>query len=139
MAQILLIDDDDDVRQTLSSVLTAAGHAVFEAASGVEGLRHISKGCPDLVITDLLMPDKDGFETIIAVRKIHPDVPIVMISGGGRLFQGNSETLADLFTTAKMIGGDYTLAKPFRSAQLLELVEKALAEKRQAAAPGGGQ
>ncbi|MSP49104.1 MAG: response regulator [Alphaproteobacteria bacterium] len=115
MAQILLIDDDD-VRRMLVNMLVADGHEVHEASNGDAGIALYDKVLPELVITDILMPDKDGIETIMALKRNHPDLKILAISGGGR-----SGTM-DFLDMARALGADETLQKPFRRAELLNAV-----------------
>ena len=85
MARILLIDDDDSVRRALRLTLTEFGHTVIEARDGQEGLKLFPQANADLVITDIVMPEKDGIEVLIELRKKQPPVNIIAISGGGRL------------------------------------------------------
>lgn len=121
MAKILLIDDEKDLRQTLRLFLEHAGHAVVEAENGDEGIALHESEAPDLVITDLIMPGKEGIETILELRRHNATTPIIAISGGGRL------ELTDFLQAARKLGAAYTLKKPFRREQLLEAVDKALA------------
>lgn len=120
MAKIVLIDDEKDLRQTLRLFLEHAGHAVVEAENGDEGIALHKSEAPDLVITDLIMPGKEGIETILELRRYDATTPIIAISGGGRL------ELTDFLQAARKLGAAYTLKKPFRREQLLEAVEKAL-------------
>lgn len=121
MAKILLIDDEVDLRQTLRLFLEQAGHTVVEADNGDEGIALHRSESPDLVITDLIMPGKEGIETILAMRRTDVTTPIIAISGGGRL------ELTDFLQAARKLGAAYTLKKPFRREQLLEAVDKSLA------------
>lgn len=120
MAKILLIDDDDDVRRTLVRMLQMAGHEVHEATDGDSGLALFEELKPDLVITDILMPEKEGIETIMILKREHPDVKILAISGGGR------SGAMDFLEMARSLGADQVLQKPFRRADLLDLVAKLL-------------
>src|SRR5712692_5806019 len=104
--QILVIDDDMMVRRSIEIILAEAGYAVSAADSGVEGLKMFSEQLPHLVITDIIMPDKDGVEVILELRKIWPG-PILAISGDGRT--GRSGYLK----AARRLGASATLAKPF--------------------------
>ncbi|MEO5957891.1 MAG: response regulator [Opitutaceae bacterium] len=85
MARILLIDDDDDVRTVLRLTLIHFGHTVIEARNGREGLELFAEARPELVITDIVMPEKEGLEVIIELRAHRPPVKIIAISGGGRV------------------------------------------------------
>jgi DNA-binding response OmpR family regulator len=123
MAKILVIDDDRMVRETLKIILTAAGHEVVLTEDGNKGLRAFSEFTPDLVITDILMPEKEGMETIRDLRGLRPDVPIIAISGGGRV--GNMSFLR----VAERFGANRTITKPFEPdhvvATIAELLPKA--------------
>ncbi len=129
MAQILVIDDDPAMRETLCRVLTREGHLAFEATNGRTGLARLKEQPVDLVITDILMPEQEGLETIMRLRREFPDVRIIAISGGGRLGFCNSLSYAEKF------GAAYTLAKPFTPPELLKIVQQALLDEHQA--PGG--
>ena len=85
MPRILVIDDEEHVRDTLRAALESKGHTVTEACNGDEGMQLFAAERADLVITDILMPGKDGIQTIKELRQLHPDVKIVAMSGGGRL------------------------------------------------------
>lgn len=126
---ILVIDDEELIRVQVSSALEQEGFVVHEAANGNEGLTQIELSVPDLVITDILMPDKEGIETILDLRRRYPSIRIIAISGGGRM--GNK----DFLRTAKHLGADRTLAKPFALGELLKLVREVLAEAEEAAKP----
>ena len=122
MARILLIDDDPDVRSTLADVLRERGYEVIVASDGEQGLVAFRHHAPDLVITDLVMPNKDGIETIVEIRRQQPRARIIAISGGGR------QSLERLLDAAKEIGATETLAKPFSTARLVSVVRRCLAE-----------
>jgi CheY-like chemotaxis protein len=116
LAAILLVDDDELFRTTICRCLRVAGHAVEEAADGNEALKFIAAETPDILITDILMPNTDGIELTSAVKRAHPGVRILVISGRGHL------GLVDLLNLASMLGADATLSKPFAPEQLLEKV-----------------
>lgn len=120
MARILLIDDDEDVRRTLVRMLETAGHEVHEAADGDSGIELCNKVLPQLVISDILMPEKDGIETIMTLKRDHPGLRILAISGGGR------SGAMDFLDMARALGADEALQKPFRRAELLDLVNRLL-------------
>jgi len=121
MATILVIDDETLVRGTLRRILTKAGHAVVEADDGKRGLIEFARECPDLVICDILMPNKEGLETIRELRQTKSAVPILAISGGGRL--GTS----DFLRFAKGLGANAALSKPFSADEIVETVGSLLA------------
>ena len=115
MARILVIDDEPQVRRLLQIMLARAGHDVVEAADGMEGLAAVRARRPDLVVTDILMPNKEGIETIRELRREAPELPILVISGdpGSALY----------LEIATMLGARAALNKPFRHADLLLAVE----------------
>lgn len=84
MPHILLIDDDETIQLLFHQFLTSEGYEVTQAMNGVEGMQCISEKVPDLIITDIMMPEMDGLEILQAVRKTHPDLPVIAISGGMR-------------------------------------------------------
>jgi DNA-binding response OmpR family regulator len=118
MARILLIDDDAPVRTMLRLLLTHHGHTVVEAASGREGLRAFHDSPIDLAITDLVMPDVEGFEVLAELKKNGPEVKIIMITGGVR---GRT---ANFLEMALRLGADKALAKPFAHAALLAAIDE---------------
>jgi len=115
--RILLIDDDELVRATIQSILESAGYEVTQAADGVQGLEAYRASTPDLVITDILMPNKEGIETIRDLKRCNPAPRIIAISGGDR--NGDAQFLQ----MAEKLGADRILPKPFRKAALLDLVD----------------
>ena len=84
MSRILVIEDDDEVRALLESLLTRDGHVVATAANGKQGVAAFLAEPFDLVITDIIMPEKDGIEAIMDLRRGRPDLKLIAISGGGR-------------------------------------------------------
>jgi CheY-like chemotaxis protein len=120
MARILLIDDNLEILQMFQRMLEQAGHQVSAGCDGVEGLDLFKKERADLVITDLLMPVKDGLETIQDIRKISTDVPIIAISGNGMTAGG------DPLPSAEKLGASLVLSKPFTFADLLDAVSDLL-------------
>lgn len=120
MACVLIIDDEDYVRMTLSQALEDEGHTVLFASNGLDGLSRYAEGKPDLVVTDVLMPDKEGLETIIELRKIEPNVKIIVMSGGGRVNN------VDFLEMAKKFGATATLKKPFPIDEFCRIVESCL-------------
>ena len=120
MANILLIDDDDQFRNMLRQLIERKGHDVKEASGGKEGIELYRKNPTDLIITDLIMPGKDGIETIQEFKKDFPDIKIIAISGGGRLGP------QDYLHLAKMLGAQRTLTKPIELSELLDAIEELL-------------
>ena len=113
MAKILLIDDDELVRYSLTRVLQGPGHEVVQAPDGVEGLRLFRSAPPALVITDIVMPEQDGLGLISEIRKLDKRVPILVMSGGG------DKLGTDFLVLAQLMGANAILAKPFDNAVLL--------------------
>jgi CheY-like chemotaxis protein len=120
LPKILLIDDDDLVRYAMVRILARDEYQIVCASNGREGVAALEKEPFDLVITDILMPDQEGIETIRAIRRLSPAVPIIAISGGGR-FSG-----ADYLAIAEKFGASKTLPKPFEPATLLSSVQQCL-------------
>ena len=120
MARILLIDDDETVRYALKQVLERAGHQVGEASDGQVGIEKFETHRPDLVITDIIMPNQEGIETIIKLRRLAPEVVIIAMSGGGRT--GNR----DFLSMAEKLGAARVMVKPFRPKELVEAVASLL-------------
>jgi DNA-binding response OmpR family regulator len=123
MARILIIDDDPQLRRLLARILHADGHEVIEASNGADGLARFAASPPALVITDILMPEKEGIETIRDLRRLAPTVPIIAISGGGA-----SQKSMKFLDMAAKLGATVALAKPFRPPKLLETVALLLSE-----------
>jgi DNA-binding response OmpR family regulator len=114
MARILVIDDDEEVRQMLRRILEHDGHEVEEAANGDLGIRAFKANPADLVITDIIMPDKEGIETIRDLHRAYPDLKII----GGRV--GPS----DYLHAARMLGAKRTFTKPFSRQEILDTVHE---------------
>ena len=90
MAKLLIIDDDDDTLQLLHLNLVAAGHEAVELSSGKHLVETLKEEKPDVVITDIYMPDVDGVEILTNIRESHSDLPVIVISGGN--FYGDKTT-----------------------------------------------
>ena len=121
MAYILVIDDDASIRALLREILKDAGHQVEVAEDGQEGVRKYSKNRPDLVITDVLMPEKDGVELILELTESDPDVKIIAMSGGGRGLDAPFN-----LRIARDFGALRVLSKPFVMADVLAAVNAVL-------------
>jgi CheY-like chemotaxis protein len=107
MAKILVIDDDVIVRETITQILEDLGHVVVIAEDGKAGVAAFRADRPDLVITDIIMPEQEGIQTITEIRGLAPEAKIIAISGGGRI--GNT----DFLKIARHIGANDVIAKPF--------------------------
>lgn len=119
--RILVIDDDEQMRTLLRQVMEWAGHEVFEAGDGRAGMLKQRKERVDLVITDLIMPEQEGLETITSLKKEYPRVKIIAISGGGRI--GPEAYLP----AAQELGADRVFSKPFDVRELAATVKELLA------------
>lgn len=120
MRHILVIDDDPALRGVMRKILERGGHAVQEAENGLAGLRMVEADPPVLVVTDLLMPEKEGIETIVELRERFPEIRVIAISGAGGVEAQGPLVDAELF------GADATLPKPFEIEAFLETVERVL-------------
>lgn len=120
MTRILVIDDDDDVRTVLREILQSASYETLDARDGTQGLALMQESPCDLVITDVYMPGKDGFETVMELRERYPEVKVIAISGG------NIGVPMDLLPVAAKFGAHLTLHKPILRKDLLEAVAEVL-------------
>ena len=118
MPRILVIDDDPDIRELLAQTFTQAGHETVLASDGREGVRLNRARPADLVITDLFMPNQEGLETIIQLRKEFPRIPVIAMSG--------KHTATAMLSVAEQLGAVAVLEKPFLPDQLLQAAERAL-------------
>jgi len=115
---ILVIDDEENIRELVRAILENAGYEVLDAADGNLGIEIFQANQVDLIITDLIMPGKEGIETISELKKEQPDLKIIAISGAV-----DSSTYLHL---AGSLGADETLGKPFKVNELIETVERLL-------------
>ncbi len=120
MAHILVIDDDPWVLKIFQQILEIEGHTVSTAVNGQEGLELFRQSPCDLVITDMVMPVKDGLKLIMELEKEYPNVPTIAISGGGVIEPARYLSLAE------SIGSRKTLTKPVTRQALLEAVNTIL-------------
>ena len=118
--KILIIDDDELVRMTCRNILKKEGYTILEAENGNTGMNLFRAESPDLVITDMLMPDKEGLETISEIRAVNPNAKIIAISGGG-----NTQNMGFL-QLAKKMGADRALKKPIKAGELVTAVKVTL-------------
>ena len=120
MARILIIDDDEPIRRVLSDLLRRAGYDVMQAGCGRDGLRQCSSEPFDLVMTDIVMPDGEGLETIRKMRHDHPAMKIFAMSGAGQTMG------LDILNMAEMFGAVRTFDKPFHLEEVLTAVRNAV-------------
>ena len=116
MARILIIDDEPQIRSMLKLMLERDGHEVVEAPDGVEGISVYRQNPADLIITDLIMPNKDGIGMIIDLKKEFPEVKIIAMSGGGL------NKPDGYLKGAKKLGASCTLTKPIDREEMLRVV-----------------
>lgn len=122
MARILIIDDNAQLREMLNLMLVQAGHQVAEAGSGELGVKMYKANPADVVVVDILMPEKGGLETIVELKRDFPNAKVIGISGGFQKKTDENRTLADL------LGIDRTLAKPFAPEDLLKTIKEVLGQ-----------
>ena len=120
MARVLIIDDDELVRAALALLLQRGGHETLEVGDGYDARRFIDAYSPDLIITDILMPNMDGFELIREVRKEVPDLKVIAISAGAPI---GGQKVPDL---ASRLGADCALSKPIDQQDFLSSVNRLL-------------
>ena len=121
MANILLIDDDEDIRDLIETILTADGHRITLAEDGEKGIELYRKKNFDLIITDILMPKKDGINVIVDIINGDNPVPIIAISGGRRAISSDFN-----LQSAELLGVTATLKKPFTRLEMYQTIKKIL-------------
>ena len=114
---VLVIDDDELTRMTIANILRKNGCTVIEAHNGNEGLSLFQKENPHLVITDMLMPDKEGLETIADIRALNPATMVIAMSGGG-----STQNMAFLKLSEK-VGANRLMSKPIKPDELMHTVK----------------
>ena len=129
MAIIVIVDDDPTIQLIAGELLKAEGHAIVHAGDGVEALKVLATVPADLVVLDMLMPNMDGLETIMEMRRSHPEAKILAISSGGPMGPH------DLLRTARLFGADETLAKPLTFSTFGATVERLLGQTERASSP----
>ncbi|MCP4108457.1 MAG: response regulator [Desulfobacteraceae bacterium] len=120
MARILIVDDENEIREMLRQMFEREGFEVVEAPDGKEALKVFRQEQTDLVITDIIMPEQEGLETIIKLRKEFPEVKIIAMSGGGII---EPEPYLNM---AEKVGALRTFTKPVNRKELLEKVREVL-------------
>ncbi|KAA3612755.1 MAG: response regulator [Planctomycetota bacterium] len=119
-SNILVVDDDSEIRDMLKQLLDFAGYTITLAGNGKEALEKLEEQDFQLMVTDIVMPDADGLEVIMNARKIRPELQIIAMSGGGHGSPDNYLKLASAF------GADRALLKPFTPQELLDAVQNIL-------------
>lgn len=120
MSRVLIIDDDEQILSLVRRILEREGHEVLDACDGNQGTKLCRQTRIDLVITDIIMPEKEGLETIIELKRALPGIKIIAISGGARIEPG------DYLNMAAKLGAQRTLTKPFNREDLLQAVRDLL-------------
>lgn len=116
--QVLLVDDDDALRDTLARIVEKEGHVVVTAANGIAALRKLDEARFDLILTDIVMPDMEGLEFLRRLRVLPVRPKVIAMSGGGRASPSNYLELARSF------GADATLEKPFLASALMAEIQR---------------
>lgn len=119
---ILVIEDDSAVRELIKETLARAGYEVASAGDGVQGMDLFHEKNPDLVITDIVMPQKEGLQTILEMKQAVPGIKVIAMSGGGR--HGNN----DYLKLARKFGAERTVTKPFLRDEMLAVVREVLSD-----------
>ena len=123
MAKIYVFDDEPSILLMIKKMLEKAGYEVDVALNGKEGMELFKKNVPDLLITDIIMPEKEGLETILELRRKYPELKIIAISGGGRI------SPSGYLPGAKLLGADMVFEKPLVPKEFLQAVALLLDEK----------
>ena len=130
MASILIIDDEEDIRHVLQMILEGAGYDVRIASNGNHAMDLLREEASDLIITDIIMPEKDGVSTITEVRQDFPDIRIIAISGGGGVdpmaYKPEAISTTAYLAAATQAGADLVITKPFERDDLLHAVQRLL-------------
>ena len=125
MARILVIDDQEHIRFIIKSLLTRDNHEIELAKNGKVGLQLVKSGQFDLVITDVVMPEMDGFEVIAGLKKLAPDIGLIVMSGGGVKLD-----MENLLVMATYMGADRAISKPLDFTRLQVAVREVLAARK---------
>lgn len=124
MSKILVLDDEPSILLMIKKMLEKAGYEVIVASNGKEGMRLFERENPDMVISDIIMPEKEGLETIFELRRMHPDLKIIAISGGGRISPDG------YLPGAKLLGANMVFQKPLVQKEFLNAVASLLEDTK---------
>jgi two-component system, chemotaxis family, chemotaxis protein CheY len=127
MARVLVIDDDELLVKIVVHALSRRGHEVAFALDGDAGVREFESNHFDAIVCDIVMPEKEGVETIQHVRRARPDIGIVAVSGG----LGGRAGI-DVLDFVEKLGADITIRKPFQMSALCDAVDQAIATRANA-------
>ena len=132
MKKVIIIDDEEDIRFVLGEILARAGFDVRVAANADDGLDLLREHGADIVITDIIMPGKDGVQTVYDIRMEFPNTKIIVISGGGNISPAEYEPTAiktsAYLASATEAGADLTLTKPFGRTEIVQAVKELAGE-----------
>jgi len=120
MPGILIVEDDDELREMLGVAFSKRKFTILEAANGKDAILHFKPAVTDLVVTDLIMPEEDGLKVIMKLRELKPSIKVIAISGGGKVGPGSYLNLA------KLLGADAVYSKPFSLNVLIRKIEDLL-------------
>ena len=118
MARVLIIDDEQLLREMLQQMLDLEGYETFTAADGNEAIKVFNECNPDVVVTDIIMPEKEGLEIIQILRSKKPTIKILAISGGSY-----NINVSDILKMAKALGADQALSKPIRKKEFVQIIK----------------
>jgi DNA-binding response OmpR family regulator len=127
------MDDDEPITRMLRKVLESRGHEVYTASNGREGMRLFGSAPVDLVISDILMPEMDGIETLKELLHRNPSLKLIAVSGGGTRLK------MDILKVARILGASATFEKPYNLRELMARVDELLAEQVRAPDPPAAQ
>jgi DNA-binding NtrC family response regulator len=122
MKKILIIDDEPHILLMLKKMLERIGYEIDLAANGNEGLELFKRNPSSLVITDIIMPEKEGLETIREMKRVSPDLKIIAMSGGGKVSADNYLEIAKIFGASKVI------EKPFTQQEMVSAVRELMGD-----------
>ena len=132
MSKVIIIDDEEDIRAALKEIFIRADFDVRVASDGEEGLNLLREESADLVITDIIMPGKDGVQTAYDIRMEFPKTKIIVMSGGGNVspqdYEPSAITTTAYLASAAEIGADLTLTKPFDRKELIKTARELIAQ-----------
>lgn len=120
MTGVLIVEDDNELREMIRISLMRRKFTVMEAANGKEAIMHFKPSITDVVVTDLIMPEEDGLRVIMKLRELKPSLRVIAISGGGKAGPGSYLNLA------KALGADAIYSKPFSINDLIDKIEELL-------------
>jgi CheY-like chemotaxis protein len=132
MTKVIIIDDEEDIRIVLNEIFVREGFDVAVASNGAEGLSLLREEGADLVITDIIMPGRDGVETAYEIRREFPKTKIIVMSGGGNVaslgYEPTAITTTAYLASAAAVGADLTLTKPFDRDELIKAARELIAK-----------